>query len=350
MSDIRIIQYSSKYYWELSLYIKKIWPDRKTEYIDYCLKKTCGSEGDAQHHLLVLNEEDRIVGCHLFFFTKAMIYGKESPVYWGHDTFVDEEYRGDVGMMLMLEVQSIPHFGMGLSDVNAKIQRVLKSTFFKELVLYGTVNSFFICSFVRLVMKKKSSCFTCFVHPGQLKMGKWYFDEIKDATVLNIPNRGYWCKGHMDIDFIRDYDYLSTRFFHSFNTYYFYHLLTRESFDSCYFVVRPIIYKNMPALSIVDFRYDPEHPEQYSLILKAVDRIAKLNKIGLVLHVTNIGNQKPLIKSFCGLTVLSFFPLLLCRTQGIEYIATTSCHLPDSATSLVTGADSDYDFLRQGIG
>lgn len=208
---------------------------------------------------------------------------------------------------------------MGLSNVNRKIQRVLKATFFKEIVIYGSLNYFFIRSFAQLIMKKKANPIR-FIHPEQLKIGKQYFSEVKKVTSLKIPNNGYWCKEHVDVDFIRDYNYLSTRFFHNFNSYYFYHLLTGEEYDSCYFVVRPILYK-----------------------------IAKLNKIGLVLYITNIGSEKPLIKPTKSFSVLSLSPLLLQRTQEMDYIATSSCHLLKSATSLATGADADYDFLRRDI-
>lgn len=349
MEDVRIIRYTPEYYEDLCLYIKKTWPNKRTDdYIDYCLKGSAEDEGGVAPNLIVLNDEDQIVGCYLFFTAKAMIHGKEQLIHWGHDTFLDEAYRGDAGAMLMMEMQKIPHFGMGLSVVNKKIQRVLRTIFFKEIVLYAFLNYFFIRSLFQLILKKRASS-VHLLHPGVLKIGKNCFSEVREANTLRIPNNGYWCKGEVDIDFIRDKDYLSKRFFHNFNTYYFYRLLTGEEYDSCYFVVRPIVYKKILTLSIVDFRYDLKRPEQFSLILKAVNKIARLNKIGLVLYTSNLRHRKPLIKLANSFSVLSFVPLLLRKTQAMDFIATSSLHLPSSATSVVTGADADYDFLRRDI-
>ncbi len=348
MGDVRIIRYTPEYYHDLYLYIKKTWPGRVDNYIDYCLKDSTENKDELSPNLIVLNDKNQIVGCHLFFRAKALICGKEQIVHWGHDTFLDEAYRGDAGAMLMMEMQKIPHFGMGLSAVNKKIQRVLRTVFLKEIVIYAFLNCFFFRSLFQLILKKRASS-VHLLHPGVLKIGKNCFSEVMEANTLRIPNNGYWCKGEVDIDFIRDKDYLSKRFFHNFNAYYFYRLLTGEEYDSCYFVVRPIVYKKILTLSIVDFRYDLKRPEQFSWILKAANEMAKLNKIGLVLYTSHLEHRKPLIKLANSFSVLSFVPLLLRKTQAMDFIATSSLHLPSSATSVVTGADSDYDFLRESL-
>lgn len=342
MEDVRIIRYTPEYYEDLCLYIKKTWPEKRDDYIDYCLKEAAEDE---KNNLLCLNEKGEIVGCQLCFSTKALIRGVEQCTGWAHDTILDKEYRGDGGLLLMLEAQALPLFGVGLSDINQKIQKVLNATFFKDVITYFRLNLFFIRSvFLYIVRKKVGSIH--FHSLDKVQIGRNTFAEVRDVASLKIPNKGYWWKGQADIDFIRDYDYLSKRFMNNFNKYYLYHLIVQGENDSCYFVIRPILYKKIPTLSIVDFRYDFEKPEQFSLISEAANRIAKANKIGLVLYLCNIGHKKALME-FSKFSILSFFPFLLRKNPGVSYVASSSFHLSQAATSLATGADADGDFRRE---
>lgn len=342
MKEIKIIQYASSYHDDLYKYIEKRYPNRPKAYIDYCLNALADN---IQGALLCLNEQAEIVGCNLCFPTKALINGGERYIAWGHDTIIDDDYRGDAGMMLMLESQSLPLFGMGLSTVNRKIQKILGTTFFDEIVVYFRLNCHFIRYIFRFLMRRGTDSIS-FHNPDRIQVGGQTFEEIKDASDLKIPNGGYWWKGKVNIDFIRDYDYLSRRFINNFNKYYLYHLLVQEEYDSCYFVMRPIVYKGVLALSVVDFRYDMDKPEFFSLILKAVARIAKINKIALVLYAANIGHTKPLFKH-SKFSVLSLVPLLIRRNPGMDYVASSSFNLSPSITSIATGADADFDFLRK---
>ena len=347
MKEIKIISYQPEYYDRLYSYMKEKWPGQSKEYLNYRLKTIVEDNKDLQYNLLILNEKGEIVGCNLFFPTKALIRGKEHRVYWSHDTILDKEYRGDGGLMFMLKLQSQPHFGMGLSTLNRKIQQALKTTFFREMVIYYRLNFFFIASIFQYGTKKRA-VLNPFFHPLEVKMGKKRFLEVKDIASLKIPNKGYWCQGDVDIDFIRDYIFLSKRFICNFNEYYIYRLSTQKEYDSCYMVVRPVLKKKIPMLSIVDFRYDLKSPEQFLLILKAANRIAKVNKIGIVLCLCNIGYGKQIIK-FPKISIVSLFPLLLKRNKGVDYVASYSSLFQQSASSLVTSADSDADFLCQRI-
>jgi hypothetical protein len=340
MKEIKIIQYSSFYHDKLYAYIEKNYLNRPKQYIDYCLNNLTDN---IQGALLCLDEKDEIVGCQLCFPTKALIKGEEQYIAWGHDLRIDEDYRGDAGMMLMLEVSQLPVFGMGLSDINKKIQKVLGSTFFDNIIIYGRLNRFFIRSAFQGIVRKRNSL-THFYTPDKIQTRGQSFSKVNDAASLKIPNGGYWWGKRVDIDFIRDYDYLSKRFFNNFNKYYFYRLSVQEEYDSCYFVIRPIVYKKIVALSIVDFRYDLNKPDQFSLITEAVNRIAKINKIGMVFYISNINHKKTLIK-FSRFSILSFFPLLMKRNPDIDYIACPFFHLSKSATSVATQADADGDFL-----
>lgn len=347
MKGIKIIAYQPEYYDRLYSYMKKKWPRQSREYLDYRLKTIVEDNKDLQYNLLILNEKGEIVGCNLFFPTKALIRGKERRVYWSHDTILDKEYRGDGGLMFMLKLQSQPHFGMGLSTVNRKIQQALKTTFFREMVIYYRLNLFFITSIFQYVTQKRPVS-NSFIHPTEVKVGKGSFLEVKDIASLKMPDKGYWCQGDVDIDFIRDHGYLSKRFMCNFNTYYMYRLSTQKEYDSCYMVVRPVLKKKTPVLSIVDFRYDLKSPGQFLLILKAANRIAKVNKIGIVLCLCNIKYGNILMK-LPKVSIISLFPLLLRRNKGVDYVASSSSLSQQSASSLVTSADSDADFLCQSI-
>jgi hypothetical protein len=115
MEQCRVIDYNDEWRSALGTYMRKRFPSYVDKYIEYCLDHSA----DHTPSKIVVNEKNEIVGCHLFYCTKALINGEEVETQWGHDTYLDEEYRKVIGVEFLLARKAIPSFGLGLSEVNS---------------------------------------------------------------------------------------------------------------------------------------------------------------------------------------------------------------------------------------
>jgi hypothetical protein len=332
---MKIVYYESKYYDALLAFSLKLWPQKSEEYLKYRLFRLPESIEDNRNNLLVLNNEGEIVGCILYFVTKARINGNEQKVFWGHDFYVEEKYRGAASLRLMVEMGNIkPSFGAGSTDMNLKIQKELGAKFIAIEFHYVLFN---LWSFKLPLIKLKllrSSFRDNYNLPEEVRVNKCTFKMVSDVNDLNIPDNGYWNVSFLDIEFVRDKHFLKNRFFDNFNKYHFYRLSGENSSapDECYFVVRPVTESSFPVLSLVDFRYNFNKPEQFRLILKAASQIALRNGIPLVSLRTSAELKK-----------MTLYPLML-RTGSKQYIGGPSFG-HNKPRVLVNCADADTDFL-----
>lgn len=332
---MKIVNFEPEHYEELLAFSKKIWPGKSEEYLKYRLFQIPEQLEDNRYNLLVINDDGKIVGCTLYFPTKARINGKEEKIFWGHDMFVEEHYRGAAGLRLIAEMCNIiTAFGFGATELNFKIQKELGTKFIGIARQYLIFN---IWSFKLLLIKLKLIGISKpyrYNFPDKLKVGKYLFNKISSVKELNIPDNGYWSDSSIDIDFVRDEHFLKNRFFENFTKYYLYSLKPDNSSEpnECYFVVRPAFEGGFPVLSIVDFRFAFKKPEQYELILKAASRLGRINRFPLVTLRTSV-EYKP----------FNLNPLIL-RTNAQEHIV-TNFPVQNSLTIFATNADSDPDFL-----
>lgn len=332
---MEIAYYQSKYYDDLLAFTQSLWPEKTEEYLKYRLFQFPESSDDNRNNLLVLNNEGRIVGCILYFVTKALILGKEEKIFWGHDFYVEEKYRGAASLRLMVEMANVkPAFGAGATELNLKIQKAAGAKFIAIEYHHLLFNFWsFKLPLIKLNLLKPAQ-YSSYIFPLNINTGSFQFRKIESANELNIPNNGYWNTGDMDIEFVRDKHFLQNRFFENFIKYNFYKLDTGHNSkqDECYFVVRPVFESGFPVMAIVDFRYNKKEPEQFLRILRAANKIAKRNRLPLA----SLRNSMKIKR-------LSFFPLMY-RTNSRQYIGG-----PQTGNSeprlLVTCADSDTDFL-----
>ena len=118
MGQIQIIDYSDEWRSKLRDYLKKTFLSYSEAYIEYSLDHST----DRVPSKIVINSGGEIVGCHLYYCTKAIIKGEEIETQWGHDTYLNKDYRSSFGLDFMLYIHSIKGFGVGLSGINKKIQ------------------------------------------------------------------------------------------------------------------------------------------------------------------------------------------------------------------------------------
>ncbi|MCE5345217.1 MAG: GNAT family N-acetyltransferase [Bacteroidales bacterium] len=334
---MEIVNFETKYYEELLAFSKRIWPDKPEEYLKYRLFQIPEQTEDNKYNLLVKNDEGKIIGCTLYFPSKARINGKEEKMFWGHDVFVEEQYRGIASMLLFIEMSKMElSFGTGATDINYKIQKKGGANFLDVERHYLIFNIWF---FKLLLIKLKLIRATgpdIYSFPDILKIGNYKFIKVSNVNELRIPNNGYWNEPDIDIDFVRDEHFLRNRFFENYLKYHFYKLENNDANkpDECYFVVRPTVDGGLPVISIVDFRSNLKKPEQFKLVLKAGAELGKQNRLPLVT-----------VRTTSKLKKLNLCPLVY-RTGSKQHITGPLFFGPNTRI-LVTCADSDTDFLTE---
>lgn len=330
MMNARIIPMSEEYKDKLTAYMHRKYPTFTDAYIQYDVNESIAPEESEAKSLLVVNDNDEIVGCNLYFITKAWFKGQENIVAWSHNTFLDEEYRRIIGMDFVLELASTKNsFGYSLTDINIKIQRRLKKIifisglrFFRAFNIWaawGTVNKF-----VGRSPKIPDNM------PQVIHALNETFTLCTNAKDIDIPNGGYWNKDICEVDFIRDEEFLNKRFFKNpVNKYFVY---TNQKRD-CYFVVRPKIHEGLLALQVVDFRYLPNKPQMANVIFKAMEAISMKLHAGIILFTTSDKQVKSLYES-----------KNTCKSWPVAFICERKNVTSEDAYIIVNDADDDGEF------
>ena len=309
-----------------------MFPLNSEDYLKYRLFQFPENIEDNKNNLLVLNEEEKIVGCTLFFPTKAKMYGKVEKVFWSHDTIIDPAYKkaGDAGMLLIAECMQMKNvFGYSVSALNYKIHKKIKASFIGETY---KINLFSCWSYKLLFYKLKllkPDSLTEINCPEVIQIKEYKFLKIKNVDQLNIPNHGYW-NPNLDLDFVRDVHFLKNRFFENHKKYVFYKLISSKV-DECYFVLGLDVYKGVLLLDIVDFRFNMERKFQYKIILKAVSKILTINKLPIAVVRTNFPHRK-----------ISLFPLMIKMNPPSHCI--TYNRIKENISFFITFGDSDADY------
>ena len=108
MEELKIVDFTQDWRCGLRDYMRKTFPEYSDSYIDYCLDNSTGTVPSK----LVVTGNGEVVGCHLYYCTKAMINGEEVETQWGHDTYLDEEYRKIIGVDFAIMRRDITAFGV----------------------------------------------------------------------------------------------------------------------------------------------------------------------------------------------------------------------------------------------
>ena len=325
-----IINIDKSYKKALNIFLQKLYPHFTDIYIKYCVDEACNVENPKS--LLVINDKKEIVGCHLFFHTEAWIKGERRNVFWGHDTFLKEEYRRDIGLDFVLDISSVKDsFGYNLSFVNYKIQKRCPTTTILESGVrkYCLFNLWLIWGITRKYLKKVDIPNNM---PNTTKSCGMRFLLCPSSEQIDIPVDGFWNKEYLDVDFIRDTAFLNKRFFN--NPVHHYYVYTNDKAD-CYFVVRPILFKGILSLFLVDYRYDMGCPKMLRVIFNSVKSICHQMHIGIMLFTTNDKNAE-----------LLFSKTKWCKTYKVDFVANNEKGILSHDKILVTAADSDGDFQK----
>ena len=284
MKEYRIIDYSIEYQQKLKDFLRLHNPSFSDTYIDF-LVDNAWDENHEDPAILVVDEENNIVGEHLFFYTKAKINGTEKNVKWGHDTFLEESARKHIGLDFVIEINNRKDcFGIGLSEINQKITKKINRAVFYPVFSMLKFNFYILFDIPKRFLSKRTSVDVSF--PNEFNVNGVSFEKVTDIGSLSIPNNGYWGdeKGY-DIEFKRDETYLQKRFFQNpVFEYTVYRIVTDKGHG--YFIVRPILYKGFKALSVVDYRYDVSRQGCLNTLTKAFSVLAEKTRCGILSVVT----------------------------------------------------------------
>lgn len=326
----KIIPLSEEFRIPLAEYMRKTYPSFTKEYIDYNVNEGIIGNQERNTSFIVVDDNMKIVGCHLSFGTKAWIHGKEVPVVWGHDTYLDTEYRREIGMDLVLEIAAIKNgFGLGLSDINVKIQKLIRAMFVDGTRKYCIITPWIIWRKCQSLFKI-SSKFP--VLPNNIVIESETIVLCKIPGDISIPNNGYWNKDKCEVDFIRDKDFLNKRFFQ--NPVHAYYIYTIKG-KSCYFVLRPIMYRGLSSLMLADFRYEHTWSLFVHLMYKAIMKICNMHKFAAILFTTNDHHLKELIKG-----------ANICKSYPVAFVGGKENLTSKDSFVLINAADSDDEFHK----
>lgn len=326
----KIIRYNINYYTSLKNYYYKNWIDRDPDYFDYRIKEIPEDQIDTQDNLIVVNDHDEIVGCQFVLPTKALVQGIERNICWNNDTLIDEEYRGDLGVELMVyPSEGKLQFGAGLSQINLKIQKKLRTPFL------GTSKDYIILNWkspFTLLRSKIGPTYAPKIHTEYIKIAEYRFCRINNISQLTIPNKGYWFGGESDVEFIRDAHFIEKRFLSNFNQYHLFAHYNQDGVSDMYFVVRIIHRKGFPVLSVVDVRYNRKNLKALPIMLKAANKIAMKSGIPFTLFTTTMNIDK------------SMYHKRLKINECAVVTGPKKINYNDVDSIIVTAADSDADF------
>jgi len=324
MKEYKIIDYETRYKDALIRFIKSAHPDYSDVYIDFCVNK---AEGHFKS-TIVIDDNNNIVGVHLWFNTTIKVNGTVLPTAWGHDTFLNIEDRKYIGLDFILTIRNPYAMGIGLTDINEKIQKKSKAPLLEN---YYNIFCFSIWTpFLFLLNHSKKN------RPlkvEDIRANGYTFGLTKSVNEISFINGGFWYKDYVDADLYRGEDFLKMRFFEN-NVFDYYVYTEKSNKVPCYFVVRPICYKRIPALLLVDFRYDISKPYLLESILKAVKAIAFYNNLGLIM--TTIGDKN----------ALKFYDNIFTLKRKTSIVYGKKLRLNSTSTMPITPADADIDYHR----
>lgn len=319
----RIIDYDKKYKEKLFKYIKVRFPKYSDNYIEYIISE---AEGVLKSQLVV-DEEDNIVGCHFWYNTKLYSRGEIVESAFGHDTYLEPFVRRYIGLDFVLKISTDKTMGNGLTDINDKIQKKLKTTYVNNV--YNLFWISLLAPLYTLLYRK----FDYNISTDNIVVGEFEFKRASSICDLNLVEDGFWYKDSVDYDIYRGADFLNDRFLKNKVHKYFFFYECKKNVP-CYFVVRPIIYRKLFALLLVDFRYDISNEKLPGAIIKAVKKIANDSKLGVIMTTTS---DSSIIKKMSSWTTL--------KKNAIVLLSKKLKGNFDSVIS-ITPADSDSDFNR----
>ncbi len=277
--QIRFLNYNSEVYKQLLEFNKQCFPKRKNienSFQDRFINNPFQKNGIQDSFFM--GDDTEIGGQFLLMGTQFLYNQSQYDAIWGMDYIVKEDFRGSMfgSMLAKKAIKSGIHFGVNMSEISLKIHLAYKEKIVGEAYKFFTLIR--PLSLMKMVYKNTKI--------SQKPIPKEIGDFQLISKIDNVENNFNQNEDEVII-FSRSKEYLQWRFFSQPEKYYFYQNKNNHS----YFVLRNVIWKNLDVLLLVDYRYDFAEISQFSEILKATKKIAKVAGKDAVINVSSNTNE-----------------------------------------------------------
>jgi hypothetical protein len=312
--------------------------DQIEESIKYRFFNNPFSNGAENEIILAKDEKGNIVGQLLIMPSEFLFHNKKYSAFWGMDYFVKSDNRNSfAGFALASKAIGFKyHFGVGFTSLSSKIFQLLKEKNIAYFSMYIRPN--IIYSAYRFLFNKANLCNDCTKFPAQILIEDGVFYRVYNPEEI-LSKTGSWNQGI--VEFIRNEDFIRWRFLYYPNKYAIYKLsktLNNSTDAPVYFVVRPIIWKKMNSLLVVDYRYDLANTDSWGKIHLALLKLSrKLKLASTILGCSLPASEKKIRKNL----FFRFGKKLEILTNFVEKKEVFDFQ---NAKVFVTMADSDSDF------
>lgn len=270
---------------------------------------------------------ERIIGQIILIRNKIKIGPTVVQFNWGMDYIVEPEFRGGptgVGI-LKKATKNQNHLGFGLSPESFKVHSTLGINVVCSYGLYInlTMEGFFY-STKKFLFKLSNNKLRGFQPP----------DRIQNFTrVTKIQSQV--CE-YYDLPFIqpsRSVQFMGKRFFFKPNKYFMY--ISDDPKDNSYFVIRPIKFKSLDMLLLVDYRVSVKYGDSFLRIIAASKKLAQRTGFHGVITMSSVPELSKILKN-------EYF-LRYKEGEIVSNFISTDM-VKENLGILITLADSDGDF------
>lgn len=288
--------------------------------------------------LIAIDEKGDIAGQLLVMPSEFTFEGKTYNAFVGMDYFVNKQARNSLaGVILANKYKNLKfNFGIGLTDESLAILNAfnVKAQGFMEK--YIKINHLF--SIFKFLFTSKQKNAKSFIFPDSINVKNVQFKRVQSPKEILATNN-YW--NYNIVEFTRNIEFITWRFFYYPNKYFVYKCASstnQHEVTSSYFVVRPIIWKNVNCLLLVDYRFNVKDEEMIGSMLKATIKLSRRLKMA----ATITGCSLPVFKKQLSRNMFFRFG------RSMEIV--TNFNVQDIVNNgsknkiLVTFADSDGDF------
>jgi len=314
---------------ELIKFNKRVYPkrDKIEECISYRLLKNPFSQELFSYISRI--EDNTIIGQFILMPTQFKFKNEIKDAFWGMDYIVDEEYRGSIAGVNLCKkaIKENLHFGI-VTDVSLKMHLIFNEKIIGKVTNFIKIHS--LLHLVKLITKNTKQIQYNF--PDKIKTDNTIFHKVKNPEEIKSDN-GYW-NGDKILEFSRNYDFLKWRFF-NYDKYSVYKMQDNSSdAKSVYFVIRPIIWKNLNCFLLVDYRLNSNN--DFKIILNAVNKLSRLNKVAATITGSTLDSlNKELKKKW-------YFPFGKKMAIVTNFKEIFSDNKINNDKVMVTLADSDF--------
>lgn len=233
---------------------------------------------------VVVTHNGRIVGCNLYFHTMAAINGEIRDIMWSHSTYLAPEHRRHIGLEFIAKTNSAENiWGFGLTETNRKIHKMTGNTFCGKSRAYIVTPS---CSTSVDELHHVYNEAATLSDPDSKEIIPLRFD-LDGKTYIKcfskeehkMPNEGFWNPQILNVDFLRNRDFMEKRFYNLSSKYHVYKSILDATQDELYFVFKIQSINGVKAIFLVDYRFNLSDTKGLSRILDCLCHIAKSNSI-----------------------------------------------------------------------